>query len=79
MRIFVAGIVAGGLAISGDEHHYLARVRRAGAGDPIELVDGAGHRARATIIRSSDTETVVRVGVPETVSVHTVCSAGAFE
>ena len=66
-RIFVdpARLAAGELAIAGDEHHYLARVRRARIGDPIELVDGAGRRAAATIARISDGETIVVVSPPE--------------
>lgn len=69
MRIFVApaALAAGELAVRGDEHHYLARVRRARAGDAIELVDGAGRRAAATIERISDSETVLAVAAPEAV------------
>lgn len=51
----------------GDEHHYLSRVRRATAGDAIELVDGAGKRASATIVRIGDAETVLRVEAVEDV------------
>jgi 16S rRNA (uracil1498-N3)-methyltransferase len=70
MRIFVAPahLAAGELAITGDEHHYLARVRRARAGDPVELVDGEGHRARATIVRVDDAATTVRAGTVETIA-----------
>jgi 16S rRNA (uracil1498-N3)-methyltransferase len=49
MRIFVAPLAAGELTVRGDEHHYLSRVRRARVGDTLELVDGEGQRARATI------------------------------
>ena len=45
MRIVVPELRAGELAITGDEHHYLGRVRRVRVGDVIELIDGAGHRA----------------------------------
>jgi 16S rRNA (uracil1498-N3)-methyltransferase len=66
-RIFVdpARLAAGELAIAGDEHHYLARVRRARIGDALELVDGAGRRAAATIARITDGETIVVVAPPE--------------
>lgn len=66
MRIFVAPdqLVCGELAIRGDEHHYLARVRRARAGDTIDLVDGVGHHATAVIARITDGETVLDVGEP---------------
>jgi 16S rRNA (uracil1498-N3)-methyltransferase len=67
VRIFVAQLAAGELTITGDEHHYLHRVRRARPGDAVELVDGAGHRAAATIERISGDVTVVRAGVPELV------------
>jgi 16S rRNA (uracil1498-N3)-methyltransferase len=67
VRIFVAQLAAGELTITGDEHHYLHRVRRARPGDAGELVDGAGHRAAATIERISGDATVVRAGVPELV------------
>jgi 16S rRNA (uracil1498-N3)-methyltransferase len=68
MRIFVAELVAGELAIGGDEHHYLSHVRRARVGDDLELVDGAGHRARARILTITDTETIVIANAVETVS-----------
>jgi 16S rRNA (uracil1498-N3)-methyltransferase len=42
-------------------------VRRARAGDTIELVDGAGRRATATIARITDAQTELSVGVPEDV------------
>jgi len=67
MRIVVAELRAGELAITGDEHHYLGRVRRVRVGDAIELVDGAGHRARAKIVAMTDGETRVDVGAVETI------------
>ena len=69
MRIFVAPpLVAGELSITGDEHHYLHRVRRARPGDSLELVDGEGHRAAAVIDRITGEATVVRAGIPERVA-----------
>jgi 16S rRNA (uracil1498-N3)-methyltransferase len=68
MRIVVAELRAGELAITGDEHHYLGRVRRVRVGDAIELVDGVGHRAAAKIVRMSEGETIVEVGEVEAVS-----------
>ncbi len=63
MRIFVEpdSLHLGELAISGEEHHYLGRVRRVRVGQAIELVDGVGKRATATIVRMTETETVVEV------------------
>ena len=68
MRIVVAELRAGELAITGDEHHYLGRVRRVRVGDAISLLDGHGHRAAAKIVRMSDAETIVQVGEIEAVS-----------
>ena len=67
MRIFVAPLGAGEVVVRGDEHHYLARVRRARTGDAIELVDGEGRRARAVIERIGETETLLRAGEPEAI------------
>jgi 16S rRNA (uracil1498-N3)-methyltransferase len=67
MRIFVAELHEGELAVSGDEHHYLGHVRRARVGDEIELVDGNGKRSRAVIARMTDAETTVIAGPVETV------------
>jgi len=77
VRLFVApGALAGlaGLAgpaelrVTGDEHHYLARVRRARIGDPVELVDGAGTRAAAVVTAISEDAAVLRVGAPERIA-----------
>jgi 16S rRNA (uracil1498-N3)-methyltransferase len=61
MRIFVAPLAAGELTVRGDEHHYQTRVMRARVGDTLELLDGEGLRARATIaaIGSDSTHLVV--------------------
>lgn len=67
MRIFVAPerLAMGSLLLRGDEHHYLARVRRARVGEMIELVDGAGRRARALIEAVTMDGTTLRVEAPE--------------
>lgn len=69
MRIFVSpeALAAGELRVSGDEHHYLGRVRRARPGDPVEVVDGAGRRAAATIAQITETQVVLAVGEPEVI------------
>src|ERR1700733_1167147 len=63
VRIFVApeALVAGEVVVRGDEHHYMGRVRRARVGEAVELVDGAGRRAQATIVRISEADTVLLV------------------
>src|SRR5215468_5889608 len=70
IRVFVdpAVLAAGELVVRGDEHHYLAHVRRARPGEPVELVDGAGRRAAATIARLSATETALLAGPPEPIA-----------
>ncbi len=70
MRIFVApeALVAGSLQISGDEHHYLGRVRRARVGDAVEIVDGNGRRATASIEAITDEHTTLRVAEPEAIA-----------
>ncbi len=70
MRIFVdpARLAAGTLMITGDEHHYLGRVRRARPGDRVELVDGAGRRAAAVIARIAETATELTVEDPEAIT-----------
>lgn len=70
MRILVppGALRSGELRVTGDEHHYLARVRRARPGDAVELVDGAGRRAAAAITAIGDTETALRVDEPEQIA-----------
>jgi 16S rRNA (uracil1498-N3)-methyltransferase len=70
MRIFVdpAELRAGELVVRGDEHHYLARVRRARPGDRVELLDGAGRRAAATIARIGERETAIVACAPEPIA-----------
>src|SRR5215468_9628286 len=70
IRVFVdpAVLAAGELVVRGDEHHYLAHVRRARPGDPVELVDGAGRRAAATIARIDEAQTTLSAGAPERIA-----------
>jgi 16S rRNA (uracil1498-N3)-methyltransferase len=67
VRIYVSPLTAGDVAVRGEEHHYVARVRRARVGDAIELVDGAGKRARGVIASIRDSETIVRADAVEDV------------
>jgi 16S rRNA (uracil1498-N3)-methyltransferase len=68
VRIFVRPLAAGNLVVTGDEHHYLARVRRAKVGDALEVVDGEGLRAPATITRIGERETELVIGAVEAVT-----------
>jgi 16S rRNA (uracil1498-N3)-methyltransferase len=62
IRIFVDALATGELAITGDEHHYASRVRRARAGDALELVAPDGRRAVVTIAKITADATVVDIG-----------------
>jgi len=66
MRIFVdpKQLHAGELSVTGDEHHYLGRVRRARIGDAVEIVDGEGRRATGKIARITEAEIILAVGEP---------------
>jgi 16S rRNA (uracil1498-N3)-methyltransferase len=70
LRIFVDPelLAAGELVVRGDEHHYLAHVRRARPGDAVELLDGAGRRAAATIARIGERETAIVACAPEAIA-----------
>jgi 16S rRNA (uracil1498-N3)-methyltransferase len=62
IRIFVDALATGELAITGDEHHYASRVRRARVGDSIELVAPDGRRAVAAIAAITTDATMVDIG-----------------
>ncbi|HTR51733.1 MAG TPA: RsmE family RNA methyltransferase [Kofleriaceae bacterium] len=68
IRLVVAPLAAGELTVRGDEHHYLTRVRRAKVGDAVELVDGAGRRARAVIENIGAEATVLRAEAAEAIA-----------
>jgi 16S rRNA (uracil1498-N3)-methyltransferase len=70
LRIFVDPelLAAGELVVGGDEHHYLAHVRRARPGDAVELLDGTGRRAAATIARIGERDTAIVAGAPEAIA-----------
>jgi 16S rRNA (uracil1498-N3)-methyltransferase len=59
-----ARLVAGTLVLTGDEHHYVAHVRRARPGVVVTVVDGAGRSAQATVETLTDAETALRVAEP---------------
>jgi len=68
MRVFVepGQLRAGEVEIRGEEHHYLAVARRSRPGDALELVDGTGRRAAATIRAITANVSVVIAGPVET-------------
>ena len=59
-----AGTLVEGTTITLDdrESHYVVRVRRAGSGDAIELLDGVAARHHAVVERADAKACVVRVG-----------------
>lgn len=63
-----ATLVAGEIVVAGDEHHYLSHVRRVRVGDAVELVDGAGRRAAATITAITADATTLAAGAPEAIA-----------
>jgi len=69
VRIFVdpSVLAAGALEVRDDEHHYLAYARRARVGDAVELLDGSGRRAAATIAAIASDTTTLTVGAPQTI------------
>ncbi len=52
VRVPVGALVGFGVRVSldGEAHHHLTRVLRARVGDRVELFDGAGQRAEATLV-----------------------------
>jgi len=68
IRVWVSSIRAGELAITGDEHHYVANVRRAQVGERIEVADSAGWRAAAVIVAIAAKATTVRCDEPARVA-----------
>lgn len=55
-------LAAGPLRLGEREHHYLSRVRRAKVGEAVELFDGAGGAAAATISAIDAGSTTLQVG-----------------
>lgn len=66
-RVFHPGapLVAGSVVeLPPDEAHYLARVRRAGPGDAVEVLDGAGGHVLAEIVSVAGSTCRLRLGDP---------------
>ena len=62
----LTAVIAGEVTIVGDEAHYLTRVRRVRVGEALQLFDGAGRTAAATIFRLTATSVVVTAQAPVT-------------
>ncbi|CAN5872011.1 16S rRNA (uracil(1498)-N(3))-methyltransferase [soil metagenome] len=59
-------IVAGLVRLTGDEAHHLARVRRLGPGDRVELFDGLGRTYRAQVAEVGRDRVALRIeGEPQ--------------
>lgn len=63
IRIFVepSALAEGELRVRGDEHHYLARVRRIAVGDRVAVFDGDGRHAIASVVAIADAMTTLDV------------------
>lgn len=74
IRVFIPSPAAGEVELDAQESHYLARVRRAKAGEEVHVLDGAGFVARATVVDPSGRSARVRVlePVPESRSAREV-------
>lgn len=61
LRVFHPGPLTAGaqLTLGSDESHYLARVRRATPGDPVEVLDGVRLRARGHVTRGDPKASIV--------------------
>ncbi len=60
-------LAAGDLELTGDDYHYLIRVRRLAAGDQVELFDGAGRAANAELTAVMADRATLRVAEPREV------------
>ncbi len=78
MRVEPERLAAGPLRIEGDEHHYLARVRRLRAGDDVTVFDGAGREAPARIRHIDRSGASLEVGEPRTGAAPALPIAVAF-
>lgn len=65
-RLHVAEFTAGTHVLYGRDAHYLRTVRRAVVGETVELFDGLGTRAVATITSVTADEVLLAVAAPET-------------
>jgi 16S rRNA (uracil1498-N3)-methyltransferase len=61
IRLRVAELPSATHLVTGDDHHYLARVRRSHAGDPVTLFDGAGRSVEASVARVEPEHTELRI------------------
>jgi len=64
MRLLVAAdaLAAGRAIVTGDDHHYLFRVRRLTVGDPVTVFDGAGAEADAVVERIGADDAALAIG-----------------
>lgn len=49
------------IVLSETESHHLVRVRRAREGDPVEVIDNAGHRAAACLLQANGKAAELRI------------------
>lgn len=68
IRFYCNPLCEGAVELTGTEAHHLANVRRLAEGDKIELFDGAGSLARATIISANSRKVSLQTESIQTVS-----------
>lgn len=64
MRLFVApeALAAGRAEVTGDDHHYLFRVRRLAVGAKVTVFDGAGAEADAEVVAIEAERAALAIG-----------------
>jgi len=64
IRLLVSpgSLAPGALVVTGDDHHYLFRVRRLRPGDRLVLFDGEGREAAAEVVRIDGRSGALEVG-----------------
>ncbi|MBW8035782.1 MAG: RsmE family RNA methyltransferase, partial [Planctomycetes bacterium] len=67
-RFYCESITAGENTLCAEESHHLIHVSRLNAGDEIELFDGSGICAKATVTAIKRSEVVVQVAHVQTIT-----------
>lgn len=64
LRVAPDDLAPGRLEVRGEDHHYLARVRRLRPGAVVTVFDGCGREARARLVRADRNASTLRVDAP---------------
>ena len=60
-RFYLPDLTTGTMTVDGQEAHHLLNVRRLKSGDMVEVFDGCGHFAMATISKTSRRDAILNV------------------